>query len=272
VREEEVEASGVLTVTGIVASPIQDESKPLVDLTAETVIKSDADTSGANSAAEVKRTKKSITVTLLTDESDNTSDIADAKDEADETAILRQEIVQDIRRRVRFLLTLKGRPPFRLAGLEMYRGLQELIIVLDRMLVHYSDATLMTIRQALSSALIHFSTDFQLLSQVELWLRQIATILDPDMNPSRDGATVELELSTFLDELVTTKDEWLTKIKQHLLKKTANYASGLFHTYNNLVLPRTNNDIESAFRDVQRRLLSTTGQKGLTKRLLHRYG
>ena len=271
VREEEVEASGVLTVTGIIASPIQDESKPLVDLTAKTVIKSDADTSGANSTAEVKRTKTSTAVTL-TDESDNTSDIADAKDEADETAILRQEIIQDIRRRVRFLLTLKGRPPFRLAGLEMYRGLKELIIVLDRMLVHYSDATLMTIRQALSSALARFSTDFQLLSQVELWLRQIATILDPDMNPSRDGSTVEQELATFLDEIVTTKDEWLTKIKQHLLKKTASYASGLFHTYNNLVLPRTNNDIESAFRDVQRRLLSTTGQKGLTKRLLHRYG
>ncbi len=266
VREEKVEASGVLTVTGVVASPIQDESKPDYMGT---------DTSDANSTAEVeraKKTKKSTTVTLLMDESDNTSDIADAKDEADETAILRQEIVQDIRRRVRFLLTLKGRPPFRLAGLEMYRGLQELIIVLDRMLSHYSDATLMIIRQALSSALVRFSTDFQLLSQVELWLRQIATILDPELNPSRDGATVEQELATFLDKIVTTKDGWLIKIKQHLLKKTASYTSGLFHTYNNLVLPRTNNDIESAFRDVQRRLLSTTGQKGLTKRLLHRYG
>ncbi len=275
VREEEVEAPGVLTVTGLVASPIQDENKQTVEPIPETVIKTGhvgTDNAGANSNVKMEILKEITPVNPVTEEENGTSIIADTEDKVNETMTTRQEIVQDIRRRVRFLLTLKGRPPFRLAGLEMYRGLQELVIVLDKMLAHYPDATLMTIHHALSSALAHFSTDFRMLCQVELWLRQIATILDPNLNPPRDGDTVEQELTDYLDDIIATEDDWLTKIKQHLLKKTKSYASGLFHTYDNPVLPRTNNDIESAFRDVQRRLLSTTGQKGLTKRLLHRYG
>ncbi|MEA2007979.1 MAG: transposase [Chloroflexota bacterium] len=275
IREEEVEAPGVLTVTGLVASPIQDESKLSVEPTPKAEIKADCISTGsgdANSNAEIEIIKKSAPANLAMEEEDGSSAMVDTATMADEAVTTRQEIVQDILRRVRFLLTLKGRPPFRLAGLEMYRGLQELVVVLDKMLAHYPDATLVTIHQSLSSALKHFSTDFQLLGQVELWLHQIATILDPDLNPPRDGATVKQELTNFLDNIIATEDGWLTEIKQHLLKKTKSYASGLFHTYDNLALPRTNNDIESAFRDVQRRLLSTTGQKGLTKRLLHRYG
>jgi hypothetical protein len=37
-------------------------------------------------------------------------------------------------------------------------------------------------------------------------------------------------------------------------------------------LPRTNNDRESEFRDLNRRLLRTTGQKGLVRRLIQREG
>jgi len=37
-------------------------------------------------------------------------------------------------------------------------------------------------------------------------------------------------------------------------------------------LPRTNNELESRFRDTRRRLLRTTGQKGLAQRTLQRHG
>ena len=275
VREEAVEAPGVLTVTGLVASSIQDESKQPVESNPDTVVKTDSvgtDDADTNITVEMEITERTAPANPATEGESGTPDMADTEDEAEETVKIRQEVVQNIRRRVRFLLTLKGRPPFRLAGLEMYRGLQELIVVLDKMLAHYPDATLMTIRQTLSQALAHFSTDFQLLCQAEFWLHQIATILDTDLNPPRDGDAVKQELTIFLKNISVGKDNWLNKIKQHLLKKTESYASGLFHTYDNPALPRTNNDIESAFRDVQRRLLSTTGQKGLTKRLLHRYG
>jgi hypothetical protein len=53
---------------------------------------------------------------------------------------------------------------------------------------------------------------------------------------------------------------------------SASYAPGLFHTYDIADLPRTNNARESEFRDLQRRLLATTGQRGATKRWIQRSG
>ncbi len=50
------------------------------------------------------------------------------------------------------------------------------------------------------------------------------------------------------------------------------YAPGLFHPYAVADLPRTNNARESEFRDLNRRLLMTTGQKGGVRRLLQRAG
>jgi hypothetical protein len=47
---------------------------------------------------------------------------------------------------------------------------------------------------------------------------------------------------------------------------------GLFHCYDMPGLPRTNNELESRFRDTRRRLLRTTGQKGQTQRTRHRQG
>jgi len=271
VREEEVEAPGVLTVTGLVASSINDKCAQPVDMNADPVV---AKTDNANTDI-VSKTKAAAEENLanpIMAKDNSTPDMADAKEKAEEIEKERQTIVQDIRRRVRFLLTLKGRPPFRLAGLEMYRGLQEVVVILGEMLAHRPDNTLMIIHQALTHALAHFSADFQLICQAEEWLRQIDSILDPDLNPPRDGDAVEQELTQFLENISIEQEGWLDKVKEHLSKKTESYAPGLFHTYDNPNLPRTNNEIESDFRDVQRRLLSTTGQKGLTKRLLHRYG
>jgi hypothetical protein len=50
------------------------------------------------------------------------------------------------------------------------------------------------------------------------------------------------------------------------------YGPGLFHCYDVPGLPRTNNELESRFRDTRRRLLRTTGQKGQTQRTLQRQG
>lgn len=46
----------------------------------------------------------------------------------------------------------------------------------------------------------------------------------------------------------------------------------MFHTYDVPGLPRTNNGRESEFRELKRRLVSTTGQRGAVKRLLLREG
>lgn len=59
---------------------------------------------------------------------------------------------------------------------------------------------------------------------------------------------------------------------RHLDTVSRSYWPGLFHCYDVPGLPRTNNELESRFRDTNRRLLRTTGQKGLTQRTLQRQG
>jgi hypothetical protein len=59
---------------------------------------------------------------------------------------------------------------------------------------------------------------------------------------------------------------------QKICKTTDSYASGLFHSYDDPNIPRTNNERESEFRELKRRLLKTTGQKGATLRLIQRSG
>jgi hypothetical protein len=58
----------------------------------------------------------------------------------------------------------------------------------------------------------------------------------------------------------------------HLDKVSRSYWPGLFHCYEMPALPRTNNEIESHFRDTGRQILRITGQKGLTARTLQRQG
>jgi hypothetical protein len=50
------------------------------------------------------------------------------------------------------------------------------------------------------------------------------------------------------------------------------YWPGLFHCYEVPGLSRTNNELESHFRETRRRLLRTTGQQGQTQRTLQRQG
>ena len=64
----------------------------------------------------------------------------------------------------------------------------------------------------------------------------------------------------------------LYEFRRHLDKVSRSYWPGLFHCYDVPGLPRTNNELESRFRDTGRRLLRTTGQKGQTQRTLQRYG
>jgi hypothetical protein len=59
---------------------------------------------------------------------------------------------------------------------------------------------------------------------------------------------------------------------QNISSVKLGYWPGLFYCYDIEGLPRTNNDLESHFRDTQRRLLRTTGQKGQTRRALQRIG
>jgi hypothetical protein len=226
IRQEKVEKSGILTVTGLVPTPIEEPQEP-------------------------------------------------EKTDAPAPAVREHEaIVEDLLRRVRYLLTLKGRPPLRLAGIEMFERLTEVRTCLDALLDHRTDSRLVELRRGLHNALISVHPDYTELRQAADWLAHIAHLLDPEGKPDRSGAQVQQELFSYLGDIdqecqdSSRLHRFCTKIRQ----TTLNYTPGLFHCYDIPDLPRTNNDRESEFRGLNRRLLSTTGQIGLVKRIIQREG
>jgi hypothetical protein len=195
-----------------------------------------------------------------------------------ETAALtnseRESVVQDVIRRVRYLLTLKGRPPFRLAGVETYERLWEVESCLDQLICHDPEPRLVRLRSGLRQALEAVRRDYTDLRQAANWLDQIASVLDPDGTLSRSGAQVQADWQAALDQIETESQAsaQLQVFGKKILNVSHSYAPGLFYTYDVPGLPRTNNDRESEFRDLNRRLLSTTGQVGGVKRILLKDG
>ncbi len=183
-------------------------------------------------------------------------------------------IVRQLLRHTRYLLTLKGRLPFRLAGIEIYQRLQAVASLSQELLAHRYDARLAHLCAGLQTALAPLASENYELNQAETWLRDIDAILDPDDPSAVTGQQVARQLRAYLDDLLTLTDlpSRLDAFRQHLDKVSTNYWPGLFHCYDIEELPRTNNNLESHFRDTQRRLLRTTGQKGLTRRTLQRTG
>jgi len=186
----------------------------------------------------------------------------------------REEIVTVIQQKIRYLLTLKGRPPFRLAGIEMYERLCEVNDCVRSMLDSHSDQRLSHIQHSLEAALASVRDSYGDLHQAEHWLEKIAEVLDPEGKPERSGTEVRQELCD-AGEVIRAQGQGhpvLEELASHIARTTENYAPGLFHTYDIEDVPRTNNDRESEFHRLTQRLLRTTGQQGATRRMLLRSG
>ena len=226
IRREKVEKSGVLTVTGLLPTPVEEPQEP------------------------------------------------EKTDSPDPVVQEHETIVEDLLRRVRYLLRLKGRPPLRLAGIEMFERLTEVRTCLDALLGHRMDSRLVELRRGLHDALSSVHQDYTELRQAANWLEHITDLLDPEGKPDRSGAQVQQELSVYLQNIdqESQGSPRLHRFCNKIRQTTLNYTPGLFHCYDMPGLPRTNNDRESEFRDLNRRLLSTTGQKGLVKRIIQREG
>jgi hypothetical protein len=184
------------------------------------------------------------------------------------------EVIPQLWRHTRYLLTLKGRPPFRLAGMETYERLQNVArLSLDLLATRY-ESRLAQLYQGLQSALAPLAQTYQEFRQGAAWLRDIASILEPSPAHPLSAAHVAGQLRGYLDTVLRLPDvtPTLYEFRRHLAKVSRSYWPGLFHCYDVPGVPRTNNDLESRFRDTGRRLLRTTGQKGLTQRTLQRQG
>jgi hypothetical protein len=184
------------------------------------------------------------------------------------------EVITQLFRHTRYLLTLKGRPPFRLAGMETYERLQNVTrLSLDLLATRY-EPRLAQLYQGLQAALSPFAQTYQECRQGAAWLRDIAYILEPPLTHPLSAEHVAGQLRGYLDMVLRLPDVTpsLYEFGLHLDKVSRSYWSGLFHCYDVPSVPRTNNELESRFRDTGRRLLRTTGQKGLTQRTLQRQG
>lgn len=185
-----------------------------------------------------------------------------------------EQVRQNLKRRIRYLLTLKGRPPFRLAGIEMFEKLSEMRDICQQLTSIHSDPELEKLQLGLQHALQTVQNEYSLLRQAADWLEKIADLLDPEGKQTRTADQVKQELLAYLSEIKTLSatSAQLQEIFQTIEKTTHSYLPGLFHTYDLPDLPRTNNQRESEFRELNRRLLLTTGQKGLARRILQRTG
>lgn len=185
-----------------------------------------------------------------------------------------ESVLQDISRRIRYLLTLKGRPPFCLAGIEMFERLTEVKDCLEKLIAHHSHPQLELLYRGLCLALRQVQPTYKHLHQVAGWLTQIAELLDPQGQQQRSSDQVQEDLLNYLVKIETISNQQpeLQPFFQTILKTTLSYAPGWFHCYDIPGSPRTNNDRESDFRDLNRRLLRTIGQKGLTRRIIQSTG
>ena len=226
--------SGVLTVTGLVPSPIGPPPAPV--------------------AREAQSPPPSASPAATRSEAD--------------------AIVTALLRHTRYLLTLKGRPPFRLAGLETYERLDHVARVSLALVAERYDPRLAQLYQGLQAALSPFAATYQALQPGAAWLRDIAYILEPTGPQPCKGEQVAEQLRGYLDTLRPRPDltPALGEFGHHLDTVSRSSWPRLFHCDDGPGLPRTNNEIESRFRDTSRDLLRTTGHKGLTKRTLHRQG
>jgi hypothetical protein len=157
--------------------------------------------------------------------------------------------------------------------METYDRLHDLArFGLDLLSTHY-DPRLAQLVQGLQSALSPFEQTYHEGQQGAAWLHDIAYILEPGMVP-RSAEQVASQLRGYLDTVRSRPDlpPSVQQLGAHLDTVSRSYWPGLFHCYDVPGLPRTNNELESRFRDTSRRLLRTTGQKGLTQRTLQRQG
>ncbi len=194
--------------------------------------------------------------------------------QAESDVEIQKDITDTLLRRVRYLLTLKGRPPFRLAGIEMFELLTDISELLKTLINHIPDERQVKLQTGLIIALSSVTESYDDLRVAGDWSEHISEILNPTDKLSRTSDEVREALFSYLDEIrvKSIENAVLTDFADRIYKTTSNYASGLFHTYDVAGLPGTDNDRESEFRSLNSRLLRTTGQKGASHRIIQRAG
>src|SRR5207237_10368958 len=142
-----------------------------------------------------------------------------------------EEVVTQLFRHTRSLLTLKGRPPFRLAGIETSERLDHVARCSLEWLAQRYEPRLAQVYQGLQAALAPFAQTHQELQPGAAWLRDIAYPLEPVPSHPIHAEYIAGQLRDYLD----TVRRWpqatptLSQFALHLDTVSRSYWSGLFH-------------------------------------------
>jgi hypothetical protein len=154
-----------------------------------------------------------------------------------------EQVLTQLVRHTRYLLTLKGRPPFRLAGIETYERLHSVACVSLDLLAQRYDPRLAPLYQGLQSALAPFAATSHALHHGAAWLRDIASILAPVPTSPLSAADIAGQLRRYLDTVQRQPavTPTLATFGRHLDTVSQSSWPGLFHCDEMAGLPRTNN-------------------------------
>ena len=186
------------------------------------------------------------------------------------------QVIEELALDFQCALARKGRAPFVLSGLPLFDDLCALHQTLAQCLALGHHPILNHWHSVLDSILPTYQTAFAEVKQALDWLDNIETILDvplpTDQKPGPGGDAVALALAHYLGSLadLTGLTPWLLQFRDDLLAISERYWSGLFHCYDIVGLPRTNNNHESLYGQIKRQLRRQSGLSQLREPLLRR--
>jgi len=189
-------------------------------------------------------------------------------------AATREQVVRALAHDLQQALARQGRAPRVLSGLPLWADLQALRDTLAQCLQVAEEPHLRQWYTALEAHLPAYAPAFAEVQQAQDWVTAIAAILDQPLptatDPGVGGDAVALDLAHHLGRVADLADlpPWLTHFRDDLLRLSARYWSGLFHCYDQVGLPATNNAHESLFGQTKRQLRRQRGISELREALL----
>ena len=128
----------------------------------------------------------------------------------------------------------------------------------------------------LNDLLPSYESAFAEVRQALVWIDGLKAVLDVPLptakEPGPGGDAVALYVAHYLGRLadITTLSPRLAQFQHDLLAVSKRYWSGLFHCYDIIGLPRTNNDHESLYGQTKHQLRRQLGVSELREPLLRR--
>ena len=192
----------------------------------------------------------------------------------DEQPPTRADIVRELATDFQYALTRKGRAPLVMSGVPMFDDLCALQDTIACCLELEEHDVLRHWHTVLNNTLPLYEPSIVEIRQALDRMEGISHILDTPLptkeKPGLGGDAVALKLAHFLGTLADNVEinPWLRQFRTGLLAVSERYWSGLFHAYDIVGLPRTNNDHESLYGQMKRQLRRRLGISQLRESLM----